>query len=197
MDISGNMQGQVSLMSNILIILLEKVCEAIYFSLFLIYGKNIKEKRLLFICIMIAEYLMITKLIEYNIWIHISYIALTYINLKVLYKEKAQITDIFLFASASIILILFSGIFAILVYNNLLNYIIALILLRTCLFLFLILNMKNINGLYKAFWKRWNRNKTSKIKSLTLRNISIIIFNLMFYSINLAMIICNIIIERR
>ena len=184
-------------MFNILLLFLEKVCEAIYFSLFLIYGKNIKEKRLLFICIMIAEYLMITKLIEYNIWIHISYIALTYINLKVLYKEKAQITDIFLFASASIILILFSGIFAILVYNNLLNYIIALILLRTCLFLFLILNMKNINGLYKAFWKRWNRNKTSKIKSLTLRNISIIIFNLMFYSINLAMIICNIIIERR
>ena len=122
---------------------------------------------------------------------------MTYINLKVLYKEKAQITDIFLFMFASIILILFSGIFAILVYNNIINYIVAIILLRICLFLFLFFNIKNINGVYKTFCKSWNRNKNSKIKSLTLRNISIIIFNLMFYSINLAMIICNIIIEKR
>lgn len=180
-----------------LMLFLEKVCEAIYFSLFLIYGKNLKEKRILFIGIMIFEYLMITKLIQYNIWIHISYIIMTYINLKVLYKEKAQITDIFLFMFASIILILFSGIFAILVYNNITNYIVAIILLRICLFLFLFFNIKNINGVYKTFCKSWNRNKNSKIKSLTLRNISIIIFNLMFYSINLAMIICNIIIEKR
>ena len=180
-----------------LILFLEKVCEAIYFSLFLIYGKNLKEKRILFIGIMIFEYLMITKLIQYNTWIHISYIIMTYINLKVLYKEKAQITDIFLFMFASIILILFSGIFAILVYNNIINYIVAIILLRICLFLFLFFNTKNINGVYKTFCKSWNRNKNSKIKSLTLRNISIIIFNLMFYSINLAMIICNIIIEKR
>lgn len=180
-----------------LMLFLEKVCEAIYFSLFLIYGKNLKEKRILFIGIMIFEYSMITKLIQYNIWIHISYIIMTYINLKVLYKEKAQITDIFLFMVASIILILFSGIFAILVYNNIINYIVAIILLRICLFLFLFFNTKNINGVYKTFCKSWNRNKNSKIKSLTLRNISIIIFNLMFYSINLAMIICNIIIEKR
>lgn len=180
-----------------LMLFLEKVCEAIYFSLFLIYGKNLKEKRILFIGIMIFEYLLITKLIQYNIWIHISYIIMTYINLKVLYKEKAQITDIFLFMFASIILILFGGIFAILVYNNIINYIVAIILLRICLFLFLFFNTKNINGVYKTFYKSWNRNKNSKIKSLTLRNISIIIFNLMFYSINLAMIICNIIIEKR
>ena len=50
-----------------LMLFLEKVCEAIYFLLFLIYGKNLKEKRILFIGIMIFEYLMITKLIQYNI----------------------------------------------------------------------------------------------------------------------------------
>ena len=45
---------------NIMLMLfLEKVCEAIYFSLFLIYGKNLKEKRILFIGIMIFECLMI------------------------------------------------------------------------------------------------------------------------------------------
>lgn len=176
---------------------LEKVCEAIYFSLFLIYGKNLKEKRILFISIMIFEYLMITKLIQYNVWIHISYIIMTYINLKVLYKEKAQITDIFLFGTASIILILFSMMTYIPVYlafgNNVIYfwYVVSLIANRIILALFLYFSRHLINKFYKKFYCHWNRPKqinNPKIKSLTLRNISIIIFNLMFYIINIGML---------
>ena len=176
---------------------LEKVCEAIYFSLFLIYGKNLKEKRILFISIMIFEYLMITKLIQYNVWIHISYIIMTYINLKVLYKEKAQITDIFLFGAASIILILFSMMTYIPVYlafgNNVVYfwYVVSLIANRIILALFLYFSKHLINKFYKKFYYHWNRPKqinNPKIKSLTLRNISIIIFNLMFYIINIGML---------
>ena len=184
-------------MNSICLILLEKICEAIYFTLFLIYGKKLQEKRLLLLIIMIIEYLLFKNFIKFNVLFQVCYTFMSFINLKVLYKEKAQITDIFLFASASVILILISAIFAVLVYNNILNYIVALILLRVTTFVLLILNAKNINKVYKAFCKRWNRNKTSRIKSLTLRNISVIVFNLMFYSINLAMIICNILIEKR
>lgn len=179
------------------LLIFEKICEAIYFTLFLIYGKKLKEKRLLLLTIMIIEYLLFKNFIKFNVLFQVCYTFMSFINLKVLYKEEAQITDIFLFASASVILIIVSGIFAVLVYNNILNYTLGIILLRIVLFTLLILNQKNINKIYKAFCKRWNRNKTSKIKSLTLRNISVIIFNLMFYSINLAMIICNILIEKR
>ena len=173
-----------------LILFLEKVCEAIYFSLFLIYGKNLKEKRLLFIAIMIFEYLMITKLIQYNIWIHISYIIMTYINLKALYKEKAQITDIFLFMVASIILIVVSAISYIIVQHTISIYLVALILRRLLLFLTLFVIKNKINNYYKKFYSLWNKYKNpNKIRSLTLRNISIIIFNIMFYTINIGMVI--------
>ena len=95
-------------MNEIIYVVLEKVLEAVYFSLFLIIGKNIKEKRLLLICIMIFEYLMLKHFIKYDVWFQLIYTFMSFVNLKVLYKEKAQITDIFLFATSSIILIFFS-----------------------------------------------------------------------------------------
>lgn len=171
-----------------LMLFLEKVCEAIYFSLFLIYGKNLKEKRILLISIMIFEYLMITNLIQYNIWIHISYIIMTYIDLKVLYKEKAQITDIFLFGVASIFLIIISITSYALVYFTIRKYIVALILNRILMFSLIFFIRKDINKIYQKFYKLWNKHNTpNNVKSLTLRNISIIIFNLMFWVINICM----------
>lgn len=188
MDINGNLQKMVRKMDNICLVFLEKVCEAIYFSLFLIYGKNLKEKRILFIGIMIFEYLMITKLIQYNVWIHISYIIMTYINLKVLYKEKAQITDIFLFGAASIFLIIISITSYALVYFTIRKYIVALILNRILIFSLISIIRKDINKIYQKFYKLWNKHNTpNTVKSLTLRNISIIIFNLMFWVINICM----------
>lgn len=177
-------------MNEFLLLILEKVCEAIYFSMFLIFGKRLKEKRILFTCIMIVEYLLLKTVLKYNIWFNISYVFITYIVLKVLYKEKAQITDIFLFASASIILIIFSVICAMIaLLTN--NYYIALILNRLLLFAFVFFARNKINNLYVKFYSCWNRhNDKKKIRSLTLRNISIIIFNIMFWALNVLFIIC-------
>lgn len=87
-----------------------KVLEPIYFSLFLIYDKDLKHKRLLLTFIMIVEYIMLTEIIEFNVWLQFIYTFMTFVNLKVLYKEKAQVTDIFLFAVASIVLIIISAV---------------------------------------------------------------------------------------
>ena len=169
--------------------LLVKVAEPIYFSLFLIIGKNIKEKRLLLTLIMIFEYLMITNIIEFNVWIQLIYTFLSFINLKVLYKEKSQITDIFLFAVSSIFLISISLLSYSIVYFTIKEYFIALLLNRILMFLLLLFGKNIIRNDYKKFCSLWNRhNDTTKIRSLTLRNISIITFNLMFWFINLGMI---------
>lgn len=176
------------MLQNIILLFLEKICEAIYFSLFLIYGKDLKEKKLLFIGIMIFEYVLLTSVLQYTTWIHIIYITLTYINLKVLYKEKAQITDIFLFVTASIFLIVISfcsGLLHILK----MKYFYALIINRIILFSFLFFIKNKINLIYKKYYLKWNRkDNMTKIRSLTLRNISVIIFNLMFYVINIGLI---------
>ena len=172
-----------------MMLFLEKVCEAIYFSLFLIYGKNLKEKRLLFIVIMTLEYLALKCFIKFNVLFQLIYTFMSFINLKVLYKEKAQITDIFLFAIASIILIFIGTISYAIIYFTFKKYIIALISCRILMFLFIICFKGKINNAYQKFYKLWNRhNETNKIKSLTLRNISVIIFNLMFWIINLCMV---------
>lgn len=170
-------------------LLLEKIFEAIYFSVFLIIGKEIKNKRFLFIVIMIIEYLLLKEIIKYNIWFNLLYTFMSFINLKVLYKEKSQITDIFLFSVASIILIIISVLSAIfaLIVNN---YIIALIINRLLVVLFLVFFKDKINKKYKDFYSLWNRHHNSKrIRSLTLRNISVIIFNLMFWLLNILMVI--------
>ena len=176
-------------MYEIILFLLEKVLEAIYFSAFLIIGKNIKEKKLLFVAIMVFEYVVLKCFIQFNVWFQIIYTFITYINLKFLYKEKAQITDIFLFMVASLILILvslFCGSFQVFFK---VKYFYLLILNRIILFLVLIGLRNKINKIYSKYYSLWNRHyNNSKIKSLTLRNISIIVFNLMFYIINIGLI---------
>lgn len=176
-------------MNELILLVLEKVLEAIYFSLFLIFGKGIKNKRLLFIGIMIFQYLILKQFIKFNVLFQIIYTFLSFVNLKVLYKDKAQITDIFLFASASLILIVLSIACAVFVPLLGIKYIIMLIINRILMFLVLFLIKNKIGNLYKKFYLKWNRNKnnTIGIKSLTLRNISVIVFNLMFYIINISL----------
>lgn len=181
-------------MEELILIILEKVVEAIYFSMFLIIGKNIKNKKLLFIGIMVFEYLMLKHFIRYSVYFQLAYTFMAYVTLKVLYREKAQITDIFLFMFASLILIAISFVFYMPFYFitngnvQLKEYLTALILNRLLLSLVVIKGNNFIRDIYKKFCCLWNRHAIpNQIKSLTLRNISIITFNLMFWLINLGM----------
>lgn len=177
-------------MNEAIYVVLEKVLEAVYFSCFLLVGKNIKEKRLLFIGIMTFEYLMLTNFIEFNVWFQLIYTFMSFVNLKVLYKEKAQVTDIFLFTSASIILIITSILCYGLIYFTVHKYIWVLLINRPLIFAIIYFGKDFIRNKYKEFCSLWNRhNNPNKIRSLTLRNISIITFNFMFWLINVGMII--------
>lgn len=185
-------------MNLVFTLLLENILEAVYFSLFLIIGKGLKEKRLLFIIIMIFEYLILKCVIKYNVWFQIIYTFMSFVNLKVLYKDKAQITDIFLFAIASIILILVGLGCGAILFNKSYLYNIMLIINRILIFGFIFIFKNKIFSTYKNMRKYWNRNtEHTKIRSLTLRNISIIIFNLMFCVINTGLIMAVAFMEKR
>lgn len=174
-------------MNEIIYEVLVKLAEPIYFSLFLIIGKNIKEKRLLLTCIMIIQYLLLMQIFPFNIWFQLIYTFMSFVNLKVLYKEKAQVTDIFLFAFASILVVIISIISYAIINFTIKDYYIALIFNRILIFLFLYLYRNSIKSKYKEFCSLWNRhNNPKKIRSLTLRNISIIAFNLMFWLLNIG-----------
>ena len=176
-------------MKEFLLFALAQLPEPVYFSLFLIIGKNIKEKRLLLISVMTIQYLLLVRIFPYNVWFQLIYTFMSFVNLKVLYKEKAQVTDIFLFSVSSIILILISAFCYGIIYVTVKNYVLALIMNRMLMFAILYFSRNKIKNIYKKFCSLWNKhNNLNKIRSLTLRNISIITFNLMFWFINLGMI---------
>lgn len=177
------------MVDKLLEIILGYGLEALFFTLFLVYSKKLKEKRVTLFILMFLEYLLLKCFIKFDVWFQISYTFMTFLILKLLYKEKANILDVFVFALSSIILIAISVPSYLIVLYTCKIYIVAVILNRVLLFGTFILYKDKLNKLYLKFASLWNRhNDPNKIRSLTLRNITIIIFNVMFYVINLLMI---------
>lgn len=170
-------------------ILFGLIPEVLYFTLFITYTKNIKEKRIkLFLLISIAYFLcMLVQ--QYNVIYYILLIALVYIILKILYKNKTQIIDIFVFSLSTIYLTLLACISLMLFTDDLSNYYILYFIARILLFVPFIFKNK-FNVLYKKYCKLWNRNDKEKrpIKSITLRNISLIVINVTIFILNVATI---------
>lgn len=168
-------------------LLLGQIPEAIYFALFMILVKNIKEKRVLFIILMMLEYVLLKLAFPFNMWFQVTYTFMTYIILKILYREKSQITDIFTFGISSIILMVIS-IVVCLPFRN--NIVVIVILSRLLMFGFLFVfrrRLNNIQNLYKSLWNR-NDKQPKKIKSTTFRAINVVAFNLMFFVINVCLL---------
>ena len=179
------------MMEKLLEVLVGQLPEAIYFALFLLFTKELKEKKLKFILIVCAEYLLAFQAIRFELWSHIMFFVLTYLTLKLLYNEKAQLTDIFTMSFASILLIAIS----LLLYYPILylfnHYVVYVVIGRISLFIVLFLLRKKLYKIQKLYKKFWNRNDSipKPIKSTTFRAINTIAFNVMFFTLNIGMIL--------
>ena len=168
-------------------ILLGQIPEALYFATFIILVKQLKEKRISYILLMTVEYIILLQFFKFSVYCQITYTVFTYIILKILYKEKTQITDVFTFGMASIILIIISAITS-LIFKHSIVVTIVISRLLMILFLFLFRNkLPNIQKLYKRLWNR-NDKIRKRMKSTTFRVINTVVFNLMFYIINVGML---------
>lgn len=175
---------------DLLELFLGQIPEAIFFSLFMIFVKNLQEKRILFSSLMILEYLFLTYFIKFNIWFQVLYTFATFLILKLLYKEKAQIIDIFTFMIGSLIMGVFDGVLYFIVWKTINNYLIYAVMVRVLQIIFFVLFHKKLYKIQYLYKKLWNRNRQhpNKIKSATFRSLNIVIFNLMFYLINMAVV---------
>lgn len=99
-----------------------QILEAIYFALFMIFTKRLKNKCILFTILMIAEYILLKQFLHYTMWFQVLYTFITFLILKVLYKQQAQITDIFTFMIGSFILMLISGVPYVIIYFTIQNF---------------------------------------------------------------------------
>ena len=176
-------------MYYVLSVLLGLIPEVLYFTLFISYTKNIKEKRVkLFLLISIAYFLCIL-MIQYQVIFYMLFIIFIYINLKLLYKDKVQIIDIFILSIAYLWMLILSFALMIFVSKDLSNYMFIYTIQRILLFLPFIFRNK-FNIIYKKYYKLWNRNdkENRPIKSITLRNISLILLNIFIFGMSIMFI---------
>lgn len=163
--------------------------EIIYFTKFMEYAKNIKEHRIKFFLLMTLAYILCILISQYKILYYVAFIFISYLVMKLIYKEKAQIIDIFVFSVAFIYVALNGLIWSFFISKDMSNYYLISILNRITLFIPFIFKNK-FNNLYNKYKSLWNRNDKIKrpIKSITLRNISLIGLNIFIFLLNLAII---------
>ena len=157
----------------------------------MIFAKNLKEKRLLFILLMILEEIILIRVFPESIWFNVLYTALLYAILKILYKEKAQITDIFTFMISNVVLLIITMVSYVSICITFKNFILYVIITRLLLILFLMVAKNKLNktqDLYKKFWNR-NDKIPKKMKTTTFRCINLVVFNLMFYLANSLLLV--------
>lgn len=171
-------------------LLLGQIPEAIFFALFMIYAKGLKEKRFLFTLLMVVEYLLTKYSFQYNWMFHITYIINVFLTLKLLYKEKSQITDVFIFCISYIIIIVSSIISFIIASFTFKNMFIGNILCKILMFSFIFVLKDKLNSIQNLYKKLWNRNDKIKkrIKTTTFRALNVVAFNILFVIFNLGMI---------
>lgn len=170
-------------------IILGLIPEVLYFTLFLVYTKHIKEKRIKLFLLIALAYTLTIFIKQYILLYYLAFIVLVYISLKFLYKEKTQIIDIFIIVYLFFYLSLVSFICFLFMKEDKSNYYILYIIDRILLYIPFIWKTK-FNNLYKKYCKLWNRNDKEKrpIKSITLRNVSLIAINFIIIFMNIYMI---------
>lgn len=168
-------------------ILLGLIPEVLYFTLFICYTKDIKEKKIKLGLLISVIYVICILLDMYKILYYTLFMFLIYLVLKLLYKKQVQIIDLFVVGIAEGYLALLS----LLIYfpKNNFQYYICYIINRILLILPFIFR-KKFNIIYKKYCSLWNRNyeKKQPIKSITLRNISLLSINLIILLINIIII---------
>lgn len=160
--------------------------EVIYFTLFLIIAKNLKEKKGKLFILLSIGYILLIMICRYQLLFYLAYIVYTYVIVKKLYK--AHISDIFLITTAMFYQSLVAFMFYLFLFDY---YIIYYIVARVFLFLPFIFR-KNIRYLYIKYRDLWNRdnNKQNKIKSITLRDVSTVLFNIFIVLLSLFLLLC-------
>lgn len=157
----------------IISILLGVIPDVLYYFLMIKNVKNTNNKNILFFVLLTIIYIISNVLVTYNFYFYLIFDVVIYLVLKLLYKSK--INDFFFVIVLDLYLAL-SSTFAYLIFEN---YYLAFFIYRLLLIIPLFFTNK-IKNLYINYSKVWNRhNDNRKIKSITVRNIVLVILHTM------------------
>lgn len=146
--------------------------DSLYYFLYINKIKDINNKKLILYIGIFVGYILFNMLLRYNFYLYLLFDIFIFILIKFLYKS--QICDSFVILIIDIYCMLIS----LIIYFTISNSFIALLLNKILLFMPLLLRNR-LNLVYKKYIDLWNRSKERKIiKSLTLRNLSLLILNI-------------------
>lgn len=169
---------------NLYELFIGQIPEAVFFPLFVIFCKGIKEKRLAFISLSIFQYLILVYTFPNNSWFQFIYVGVLYLDCKFLWKDKSNILDLMYIFLGTIYLTVTSLIAYFIFFENI---ILSVLLSRTLMFLPFLFS-KNIKKLYIKYWNR-NDFEKKKIKSITFRSLNVMSINVMFVIIHIILLI--------
>lgn len=157
--------------------------DSLYYFMYISKLKNINKHKTIFYLAILIGYIILYMVLQYRLYLYLIFYVYIYILLKLI--AKSQINDFFI----TIFLDLYFISLSILCYFMIPNYVIALIIDKILLFAPLVFISK-IKTLYNKYCKFWNRNRDKKmpIKSLTLRNISLVVLNIIIVALNFLLI---------
>lgn len=159
--------------------------ETLYFTMFFVNVKSLKNKKIKLFLLIALSHLICIIFNNYKILSYVALIVCLYLSLKILYKNKTQIIDVFIVSIALMYVCLISYLCFLFVNQDMSNYYLLLVIEKILLFVPFVFKNR-FNKWYKKYYSLWNRNDKEKrsIKSITLRNISLI-------SLNIFIILCN------
>lgn len=171
----------LEVVKNVAMFLVALPVEVLFMVLGMCCFKNLKNKRLLFYFMTLGIAVICALLIKWQLWYYIAYLSFGYIIMRWLYKS--HISDLFVFS------LLFSwiAITSYFTYSIVGNGIIGMVIQRILMFSVFALRGK-FNSWYKCYRELWNRRDDNRIKSITLRNISLIFLNAFIVFMNFFLI---------
>lgn len=171
------------MLNIILSLVLGAGLDSLYYYLYISKIKEIKNKKVLLYSLIFISYVVLFMILRYNLYLYLIFYIYIYLILKFIYKS--QINDFFITVFLDIFYISVSALCFFLIKN----YILALLIDKLLLFAPLLF-IKKIRFLYNKYCNFWNRNSNIKtpIKSLTLRNCSLVCFNLIILISDLLLI---------
>lgn len=174
-------------MTNFIVsLLMGMLPEVLYFTLSICFIKDIKKQRLKLFSLLVIGYIVLIMVCRFQLLFYLGYIVYVYIVLKKLYKSK--IIDLFIVSVVSAYLTLVSFISFKLIDTYMLAYLINRLMLFIPIF---ILNYK-LNDFYNVYYRLWDRHEGNKVKSITIRNISLVFINMLIVIFNICSLICTI-----
>lgn len=169
-------------MNFIISLLVGMLPEVLFLTFFIICFRDVKSEKLKLFIFLMLGYIGLIMICRYQLWFYIGYIIYSYLIVKKLYK--AHIIDLFVISITYAYMTLISFI----CFKLISNYWVAFVINRMVLFVPLLFN-NSIKTMYKGYKSLWNINKDAKVKSITIRNISLVLVNLMIFIMNIIMVI--------